>query len=68
MWLCYLNKVLPGGKRGGQVIFSGFHVGDRYVQSVMGQLVSVGRENQVHSASKEEKVTRVTHLELLNAL
>lgn len=68
MRLCYLNEVLPGGKIGDQVIFSGFGVGDRYVQSVVGQLVSVGRENQLHSVSEEEKVTRVIHLELLNAL
>lgn len=68
MWLSYLNEVLPGGKVGHQVIFSGFGVGDRDVQAAVGQLVSVGRENQLHSASKEEKVACVIHLELLNAL
>lgn len=68
MRLCYLNEVLPGGKAGHQVIFSGFAVGDGYVQAAVGQLMSVGRENPLHSASKGEKVACVTHLELLNAL
>ena len=68
MRLSYLNEVLPGGKVGDQAVFSGFGVGDRYVQAAVGQLVSVGRENQLHSAPKEEKVTYVIHLEFLNAL
>lgn len=68
MRLCYLNEILPGGKIGDQVIFSGVGVGDRYVQSVVGQLMSVGGENQLHSASEEEKVTRIIHLELPSAL
>lgn len=53
----YLHEVLPGGETGDQAVLPALGVGEGHVQAAVGQLVSVGRQNPLHAASEEERVT-----------
>lgn len=62
----YLDEVLPGREAGDHGVLPGLDVGDGHVQAAVGQLVSVGRQHGLHSASEGQKAACVIHPYVLN--